>query len=352
VPGRRLARREFLRTASLGILGAAAACTGARPAGLPTATPSPALSPSPSPTGSPEDLVWRRLDAGGPGPRRDHTFTANDAGTIAFLFGGRAGGRPVDELWAFERSTGTWERIGARGPAARFGQSAAFVQGHLVIFGGQGPAGRFLDDAWAFDPVAGSWTELAPGSPRPAARSGAGGTRVGDALVVSHGLADAGGLDDTWALAARWTDVTPRSGPRPSRRGLHRTAYAGGLGRMLLFGGRGDGVPFLGDTWLYDPATQTWAELRRPGPPPRTLFAAGATARAVYVFGGFGAAGPLGDLWRFSNDGWRELRAAGEAPSPRGGADAAVMAGPSLLVFGGGGATGELADLFELSLPA
>lgn len=348
-----LDRRGFLRVATLGALGVAAGCssepTVAPPTPTNTSTGSPSTSPSPQRT-----LAWGRLGAAGPAARRDHTLTANESGTIAFLFGGRTIGKPRADLWAFERSANEWHRLSEIGPAARFGHSAAFIDGHLVVFGGQGGPGAFFNDAWAFDPVRGNWQKLAPpGGRTPAARYGAGGTRVGTSLTISHGFTDSGRFDDTWALASRWTNVTPRNGERPIKRCLHRTTYIESLGRMLLFGGQTDGRPYLGDTWLYDPVKQEWKDVKvRVPPSARNLYALAATPKRAYLFGGAAVAGPSAETWSFDAAGWKPLKPAGTAPPARGGVDGTVVSGPSMLVFGGSDGSRELADLWELTLPA
>jgi hypothetical protein len=364
----RLERRTFLRLASLGALGAVAACAEARPAAAPilrevpptptvnpSQTPAPTQTPtaaSPTPAATVAGLAWRQIKAKGPTARHHHTFTANDAGTIAFMFGGRSNGQPRADLWAFDRSSDAWEHIPVTGPPSRFGHAAAFADGHLVIFGGQGSSGSFLNDAWAFDPVRGAWSKLEPKGGPPAARYGTSGTTIGTALTISHGYATGGGLDDTWALSSGWVNVTPKAGPIPKKRWVHRAVYVPGLGRMLLFGGQAVGSPFLGDTWLYDPATQTWSEVTAPGPPPRLLFALAATKDRAYLFGGQAAVGgPQSDLWSFSSEGWTALQASGPVPPGRIATQGVVVSGPSMLVFGGTDGTHDLGDLWELKLP-
>ncbi len=298
-------------------------------------------------------LAWSALAAKGPAARRDHTLTANDGGTIAFLFGGRAGGKALGDLWAFERASNSWSRLDAtKGPAARFGHSAAFIDGHLVLFGGQGGPDSFFNDAWAYDPVRGTWTKLTPAGGPPAARYGAGGAKIGMSLTVTHGFTNSGRFDDTWALSARWTDVGPKDGPRPIKRCLHRTVYLPTFGRMLLFGGQTDGRPFLGDTWLYTPTKMTWQEAGGSAPSARNLYALAGTATTAYLFGGAGGQGNTNDLWSFDKNGWLKLKPAGNAPPARAGVDGAIVTGPSMMVFGGGSGSAELADLWELALPA
>jgi hypothetical protein len=352
VLGPPLDRRAFLRVASLATLGAAAAaCSNGSPAVRRSPTPTGSASPTLSPTATAptRTLTWRALTTKGPKARSHHSFTADAEGSIAFLFGGKQGATVLRDAWAYERSTGLWQPL-PYGPPPRFGHTSAFVDGHWVIFGGQNGA-EMYNDAWAFDSVHGTWLKLSAGTSKPAARSGASGCTIGNSLTISHGLTANGGLDDTWALSSRWTNVTPKSGARPIKRSLHRAAYVEGLTRMVLFGGLA-GRTNLNDTWLYDPTKLQWSQFKGTAPPPRNLYTAGATKKSMYVFGGTSRSGPLRDLWSFDGRAWRALKAGGTPPRARSGAEAAVIAGPTLLMFGGTDGKHELPDFWELSLPA
>lgn len=253
-----------------------------------------------------------------------------------------------NDAWAYERSTRLWQPLPS-GPPARFGHSAAFVDGHLVIFGGQN-GGAFYNDTWAFDPVQGRWQKLSPGGRPPAARYGASGTTISGSMVISHGFAS-GRFNDTWALTRRWANVSPAaSRPRPFKRCLHRAVFLPGLSKMVLFGGQTDGTPYLGDTWTYDPTVKDWTEMKGAGPGPRTLYAAGGTSTTLYIVGGLGAGGPLNDVWSFDGTAWKKEAPRGTPPRRRGAMEGAVVSGPAMLVFGGTTGTGDLADLWELSL--
>jgi hypothetical protein len=354
VPDAFLDRRDFVRTASLAALAFAAACSKGTPRARHSPTPGTGGSgtggPSPTPSGSARALRWRRIGTAGPKARSHHTLTANADGSIVFLFGGRTKGKIYKDAWAFERSTRLWQPL-PYGPAPRYGHSAAFAAGHLVVFGGQAGGGKVFNDAWAFDPVHGAWVQLKAGARHPAARSGASGTTIGSALTISHGAGASRNFDDTWALAGAWTQVTPKSGPRPGARSLHRAVYLPGLTRMLLFGGR-SAHGLLEDTWLYDPTVLAWTKLAIPGPPPRAAFAAAATKNAAYLFGGAGARGALKDVWSFDGHTWQTQRPAGTPPRARGGVEGALVSGPGMVVFGGTDGTREFDDFWELELPA
>jgi Kelch motif protein/galactose oxidase-like protein len=344
-----------LRAGSLAALGLVVACKSGSPNG--EATPSPTTSgsgsPSPTATAPTRAFAWRRIGVKGPPARSHHTLTANADGSILFLFGGRTKGRIFRDAWAYDRGSHLWQPLPygpaeRHSPTARYGHSAAFVEGHLVIFGGQA-GGKFLNDAWAFDSVRGEWIELKTGSKNPGARAGAGGTTIASALVVSHGVTARARVQDTWALSTKWTNVTPK-GARPAPRSDHRIAYMSGRKRMLLFGGRSN-KSLLGDTWLYDPTVLAWTQLKIAGPSARSTFAAVGTANNAYVFGGEGARGALSDLWSFDGSAWRSHRVRG-GPRPRGGIEGAVVAGPAMYVFGGTDGVRTFDDLYELALPA
>jgi hypothetical protein len=351
VGARELNRRSFLRLAALASLSPLAACDTREPeTGRPRhiAEESPSPQPTETPSEPTQAITWTRIDARGPGPRRDYSFTGDGQGSAAFLFGGRSNGEPLGDLWAF--AEGGWRQISADGPAPRFGHNAAFVGDRLLLFGGQGGQGLFFNDLWSFETAKESWTRLADGQAAPSPRYGAGGAAVDSDLAITHGFTDAGRFDDTWSFSQRWVEVSPGSGPRPVKRCLHRLTYLEEADRLVLFGGQTNGVAFLGDTWTFDPGSRKWTEMRGKAPPPRNLYAAAARRDAVYVFGGSGANGELGDLWSFDGKRWSKLRQAKPRPSGRGGVDFAVL-GESMLLFGGSDGSGELDDLWELTAP-
>ena len=350
MPERFLDRRDFLRAGSLAGLAFASACSKGKPRIRPTVTPS-GTGTSASPTAQPSGTFsWHRIGVSGPKARSFHTLTPNGDGSLVYLFGGRTKGKIYRDAWAFERSTRLWQPL-PYGPQARYAHSAAFAGGHLIIFGGTAGGGKVFNDAWAFDPIHGAWVQLKTGSSHPAARYGASGLTIGNALTISHGLGVVKPYEDTWALTEKWVNVTPSSGAKPPARSLHGAAYLPGPTRMLLFGGRGT-HGLLGDTWLYDPTVLSWSHVPVAGPPPRSGFAIGATKNTAYLFGGAGARGQLKDVWSFDGRTWGAHRPNGTPPRARSGAMGAIVPGPAMLIFGGNDGTHDLADFWELQLPA
>ena len=108
--------------------------------------------------------AWRKLEPGdGPDAREDHTWTLDPSTRTAYLFGGRDGSTVYDDIWAFDLASDTWREIdpGGRGPAARFGHEAVWVDGvGLVVWAGQAGPTAFFDDLWAYDPAANDWSRL------------------------------------------------------------------------------------------------------------------------------------------------------------------------------------------------
>ena len=338
------------------------ACAGGTPRR--DSSPSPA-SDTPLSSPSLNALTWNRIAANGPSARRDFSFTGSSDGSRAFLFGGRSGVKALNDFWILDLAAKTWNQITTAGPSARFGQNAAFIDGRLILFGGQGGPSEFFNDVWSFDPAGQTWTELKPAS-GPSPRYGAGSTLVDNRFLISHGFTNDGRFDDTWAYSVgnperspvgkperseqAWSEGSPSGGPRPLKRCLLRMAWLESKSRVVLFGGQSNQNPFLGDTWEYDPAAKRWAEVKVEGPSPRNLYGMGATRDRIYLFGGADEKGPRDDLWSFDGSRWTEVGVGGDKTAARSGIEAAT-AGGGLLIFGGSGASEELNDLWLLSFP-
>jgi hypothetical protein len=109
-------------------------------------------------------------------------------------------------------------------------------------------------------------------------------------------------------------------------------------GRTVLFGGftQSHVSTLWGDTWEWDGAS--WLQHAGPGPAPRSRHAMAwdAAGGGVLLFGGGGAAGFLGDTWRFDGVQWQPLQPASQ-PAPRWGHAMATDDGRQRIVLFGGG---------------
>ncbi len=308
----------------------------------PTTTAPPAAAPA----------MWQRVETSGDSPpSRENAVLGYDAasGTV-YLHGGRSGGESRNDLWALDLGTGTWTELpgSGEGPTPRFSHTGVWDEqrSRFVVFSGEGEGfGDFFSDVWAYDPAVGAWEELAPGGAGPTDRYGscAGYDAAGDRFLITHGFTDSGRFDDTWAfdLAANtWAEVTP-GGELPGARCLHACGYDAATGSLVMFGGQDDDVPFLDETWVFDGSGWSPAPA---GPSARKFPGLAPVGGGIVVFGGDSAEGDAGDTWRFAGGGWAELAPVPAPPPREGPAAASDSAGALMVIFGGKGPEGELND--------
>jgi len=296
--------------------------------------------------------------ANGPGPREDQTWTVDASHGVAYIFGGRAGGQALDELWRYDLTANQWTELEppAPRPDARFGHVAAWDESlGLLVWSGQQTADRFFDDVWTYRPDVNAWQQLPAAGEVPPSRYGScGGFAPDGTFWMSHGFTmDSGRFHDTRTYdPAResWVDSTPQ-GSLPVDRCLHDCFWTSAA-TLLLYGGQTTGVKALGDLWTFDPLTRAWTEQADPPAPARQLYALAVIDDQAYFFGGGDIdGGYLADLWRLdvASLAWSELSLPGEAPAARSGATLiADSAGSRLLLFGGKDGSGEFGDLWQL----
>lgn len=336
------ARASIALVLSLGLVtgGCAGPGSSATSSGEVLATPATTattglIAGSPGPSGSAEVPTegplpaWAQVAPGGdqPAAREDHTWTVDEGGAIAYLFGGRDGSTVHGDIWAYGLATDAWQRIDVSGasPAARFGHEAAWVPGHgLVVFGGQAGS-TFFGDLWLFNAEAARWEELPAAGAPPVARYGSCSAIGSDGhFWISHGFTENGTrFDDTRAYdldARSWADETP-AGDLPVKRCLHVCWWTADE-RLALYGGQTNGTPALGDLWAYSAGDGApgWTPLGEPLPLARNLVAAAVVEDSVVLFGGRTDTGvAVGDLYVVAGDLSRAeaIATTGATPTPR-----------------------------------
>jgi len=211
----------------------------------------------------------------------------------------------------------------------------------IVLFGGF-TQGKYFGDTWTWH---NGWHELSPPN-APTARDGPGLTYDGATgnLVLFGGVNEAReSLNDTWTWDGKtWTQQFPAVSPPPRRFDGTGMVYLPTIRRVVLFGGV-QGRRGLGDTWVWDGLSKTWAQksLASSPSPRRTMMAYDATSKVIVLFGG-DAGLPfmetttyLGDTWTFDGTNWTQHNPT-SAPSARGGAAMAYVASlHSVVLFGG-----------------
>ncbi|KAF8820743.1 putative Tip elongation aberrant protein 1 [Cardiosporidium cionae] len=99
--------------------------------------------------------------SGEPPPgRAGHTAVAYEKSI--YIFGGTTTARELDDLYEYNTSMHTWNRINAAGavPAPRYGHSADVIDDRMILFGGFGDCHTFLNDIHELSFTKMAWTEV------------------------------------------------------------------------------------------------------------------------------------------------------------------------------------------------
>jgi hypothetical protein len=194
------------------------------------------------------------------------------------------------------------------------------------------------------------WQSLAPTGALPSACLGA--TLVclpADGRLLLYGGWAGGGVysGSIWVYdpaTNTWTELRPQ-GVGPAPRATHAMVYDPVGGKAILFGGF-DGISYYNDTWAYDPAANTWTNLLPAEPRPAArdsqALAYDADNKVMILFGGWSTQREFQDTWAYdpADSVWTDLAPAGEIPSFR--ALAQMVYDPRaerMVIFGGGSGT-------------
>ncbi len=223
---------------------------------------------------------WTQLDIDGPSARGRYGASYDPARRRAMIFGGRwrepntSGDYTLmDELWAFEFESRSWELLDeGGGPSGRYYPVVYFDEDNaaLYVFGGNTNEDALSidisDELWKWTDDDG-WKELAH-SGAPSDRTFLGETYDSERrrMVLFGGQKGdfvSQAYNSTWALdveSREWTLLNDGD-EAPSTRMHAHLEYDPTGDRYLLLGGHtdiGDG----NDLWAMDPETGEWSELR------------------------------------------------------------------------------------------
>jgi hypothetical protein len=225
---------------------------------------------------------------------------ARQGGSVVLFGGTDPEGNLLDDTWTWDGTTWTQQRV--TGPSARYGAAMA-AQGSLaMLFGGQDPA--WFGDTWAWT-GAGWLLQQATG---PSARTGSSAATVAATQTVAlfggegapNGLLS---LGDTWVWnGVRWSMAATAG---PSARVFATAATA--AGEVVLFGGYDEQFNPLGDTWTWDGTSSTQHDTTGPmtAPSARASAAMGSVGDTAVLFGGLGGANAvLDDTWIWDGASW------------------------------------------------
>jgi len=255
----------------------------------------------------------------------------------------------------------TWEDITPDGdpPGASFGASftPAPTIGSLLLFGGWAGGTSYANTVFSYDPATNTWSDLTPTgvAPAPRAAHASAYDPATDRMIIFGGYDGTSYYNDTWAFdiaAKTWANLHP-SGSVPASRGGHSFVYDPASKTMILFGGW-NGRTEYNDTWAYDLAENTWTNLRPSGRAPAArdsqAMAYDAENKVIILFGGWSATKEYDDTWAYdpAANTWVELNPAGESPTAR--AHQQMVYDPTVektVLFGGGRSTTVFNDTWN-----
>lgn len=250
---------------------------------------------------------------------------------------------PYDVFLRGHTTENTYRLIETVGqPAPRFNATLEDLgDGRLLLFGGRDAAGAWLSDTWTFDVETDTWTQLAPPVSPPARNAHAMALVEPGTVILYGGSASMGGspLGDTWAFdvaTETWAQLAPPTSP--GLRFQHEMVAIGSA-RALIFGGRPAGAGGeLAETWIYDHAAGTWINALPAGAPtPASAYAFAFDGDdTVTRFGGFSSFSPLDQTWNYtiSTNTWAQAAPMG-TPGPRAVLSGEYLAAGQMIVFSG-----------------
>jgi len=232
----------------------------------------------------PQDNRWLDLKPSGatPPPRWAMGAAYDPTANQVLIFGGMGrDGSVLNDTWAYSAAENTWTTLSpSSSPSARYRSLMAYdtATGKRILFGGRYSRTGFqqdFSDTWAFDLAQDAWTNLSPSGESPGPSAGS-TSLIGDGsngrLLLLAGLqplppippyVPPDNLSKDWSRwaydidANTWSNGSPPpSSPVASQ--YYTLAFDSTLHKAVLFGGLTVQNSTLNDTWLYDPAANTW----------------------------------------------------------------------------------------------
>ena len=317
----------------------------------------PAKTPTPTPAGPAAFRAeWKELKLAGESPLRRNAITTNmtydTKRRVSVLFGGAGefpgfGYSSGNDLWTLDLAAGRWtclQKNDPKGPEVAAGTRPMMTREHHFSYDEANDL-YWIQHWWAFDPNTGRWRK-APASisgfaPASTTRPGWAYYPEGRSFLFWVASAEGGTCYYLDLVAGRCESLP--AGTAPPRYVDGGLAYDRKQKVFVLFGGTPYQKPPLNDTWVFNPATREWRQVKPPVSPPArcyhklvwhdklgALVMAGGATDYDWKNGGCTFSS---DLWVYetSADRWTEVKTA-TAPPP-GAAATCYDASQDLLVL-------------------
>jgi hypothetical protein len=273
-----------------------------------------------------EDGVWTELSVTGipTSNNFEMAYSGDDEKVVVFT-------NNNDRTYVYDVAENRWRMLSHRdGPRRRCDAGFCYdpVNGVFIMYGGLTDDSvdiRVLDDTWAYDAVSDTWTEMSPAGGPPRTY----GCRmvwdsVNEVMLLWGGnlyQGEGDKLDDWWVYdyqSDTWTMI--ETDPKPPMRYWQYMAFDPGVGKVVMFGGNPRLGSSLGDTWLYDYASNEWSEVKPAVSPPASQCGAMVYVPGlggVVLFGGMdNNQNELGEIWLFDAEAGEWSRVESGAPEP------------------------------------
>eukprot|EP00602_Paraphysomonas_sp_CaronLab_P000197 CAMPEP_0185031222 /NCGR_PEP_ID=MMETSP1103-20130426/18569_1 /TAXON_ID=36769 /ORGANISM="Paraphysomonas bandaiensis, Strain Caron Lab Isolate" /LENGTH=252 /DNA_ID=CAMNT_0027566671 /DNA_START=41 /DNA_END=796 /DNA_ORIENTATION=- len=243
--------------------------------------------------------------------------------------------------------------VNGKSPSGRGGNSAVYIDGKLIVFGGHflESEGKFeyLNETWVFDIEKVAWQLVKCSGELPAPRYGHSTHVIGSRMFIFGGKGRNGMLKDVMFLDLMewiWVPVNPLS-QGPCARMNHASEL---VGRKIVIHGGWNGEETYDDLWIFNTDSFGWMQPRTSGFAPTARF--GHTINLsedgrLIVFGGCSIPKDTrtprynSDIRELDTDSmiWSRPRISGESPTGRFGHSAVLMGADrsKLIVYGGWG---------------
>ena len=170
-----------------------------------------------------------------------------------YAIGGHDGASVLDSVEAYDPQLGAWALVASMS-VKRCGHASVVLDGKIYAMGGHDGAGA-LDTVEVYDPQADSWQRVARMPQRLHSHAAA---AMGGKIYVTggNGHAELGELSLRVRPAGRRMDAAGEHGHRSA---AHASAAVGG--KLYVFGGHGTANARLSTAEVYDPASDSWAQV-------------------------------------------------------------------------------------------